>query len=376
MLATEAVKSDVQTAQNLNLETQLFPKIKVSSDPTKRILVTGACGLFGHHFIEHLILNTDWDIIAMVRMGKVGNLLRLIEPPVSKHAWEEGRLKTVWHDFKSPIPEHVARKIGQVDYIVHAGAETHVDRSISHPEAFVMANVVGTFNMLEYARNYQHDLIWFNYFSTDEVYGPAPEGVNHAEDSPINATNPYAATKAGAEALVNAYGNTYGLPVFITNTMNLIGERQDPEKFLPLIMNKILDNETLYIHANPAKTKAGSRFYLHCRNASAALLFLLENAGQRERYNIVGSVEMDNLELAFQVHEYMMQWALEQNEAFIPELIYEMVDFHGSRPGHDLRYALDGLKLSSMGFSYPVNFYNSLQKTVEWLMESPQWLGR
>ena len=235
--------------------------------------------------------------------------------------------------------------------------------------------MVGTFNMLEYAREYQPNLIWFNYFSTDEVYGPAPADVLHWEGSTINATNPYAATKAGAEALANAYGNTYGLPVFITNTMNLIGERQDPEKFLPLIMNKILDGKTLYIHSNPDKTKAGSRFYLHCRNAAAALLFLLENASQRERYNIVGSVEMDNLELAERVHEYMCQWG-NDNDQLIGLLFYEFLDFHSSRPGHDLRYALDGLKLSSMGFSFPVDFEESLQRTVEWLMENPQWLGR
>ena len=375
MLATEAVV-EAHTAQNCKLETQLFPYKLTGHLPGKtRILVTGACGLFGHHFIEHLVKETDWEIVAMVRMGKVGNFERLIEPAIIWNAWDAARLGIVWHDFKSPIPAHVAKAIGHVDYIVHAGAETHVDRSITDPEAFVMANVVGTFNMLEYAREYHPGLTWFNYFSTDEVYGPAPEGVNHHEASPINATNPYAATKAGAEALVNAYGNTYNLPVFITNTMNLIGERQDPEKFLPLIMNKILDNETLYIHANPDKTKAGSRFYLHCRNAAAALLFLLENASQRERYNIVGSVEMDNLELAIKVHEYMCQWG-QAHVQTTNILRYEMVDFHSCRPGHDLRYALDGSKLASMGFSYPVNFEESLQRTVEWLMENPKWLGR
>ena len=175
---------------------------------------------------------------------------------------------------------------------------------------------------------------------------------------------------------MNAYGNTYGLPVFITNTMNLIGERQDPEKFLPLIMNKILDNETLYIHSNPEKTKAGSRFYLHCRNAAAALLFLLKNAKQRERYNIVGSVEMDNLELAREVLDYMHDWAILSGNPQSFELKYEMVDFHSSRPGHDLRYALDGMKLTSMGFTFPVDFEESLRRTVEWLMENPKWLGR
>ncbi len=269
------------------------------------------------------------------------------------------------------------RAIGNIDYIVHAGAETHVDRSITDPEAFVMANVVGTFHMLEYARTL-HDLEWFNYFSTDEVYGPAEKGVEHGETARINATNPYAATKAGAEALVNAYGNTYGLPVFITNTMNLIGERQDPEKFLPLIMNKILDDEELLIHANADKTKAGSRFYLHCRNAADAILFLLANAQQRERYNIVGDVEVDNLELALSIFDIMVHGPINPFGTGLTPLAlrYKMVDFHSSRPGHDLRYALDGLKLKTMGFEYPILFDESLQRTVKWFMENPQWLGR
>lgn len=375
MLATEAVIAENVSEMYLtSLDPQLFP-YKVANEPVKnrRILVTGACGLFGHHLIEHILKNTVWEIVALVRMGKVGNLERLLEPEATRHAWEGGhRLVTVWHDFNSPLPPYVAAAIGRVDYIVHAGAETHVDRSIADPGSFVQSNVVGTFNMLEYARVHQPDLTWFNYFSTDEVYGPCDFGERpHSESARINATNPYAATKAGAEALVNAYGNTYGLPVFITNTMNLIGERQDPEKFLPLIMNKILDDETLYIHSNPDKTKAGSRSYLHCRNAAAALLFLLENASQRERYNIVGEVEMDNLEFATQVLIHMCKGDMGKYT-----LDYELVDFHSSRPGHDLRYALNGLKLKTMGFAYSVSFTASLQKTIEWLMENPKWLGR
>jgi dTDP-glucose 4,6-dehydratase len=379
MFATEAVKDVVSTtAQNYKLETQLFPSAKISRPSKHRILVTGACGLFGHHFIEHILTHTNWDVIAMVRMGKVGNLMRLMEPEITSDAWASGRLRTVWHDFASPIPPHVANAIGPVEFIVHSGAETHVDRSITDPGAFVTANVIGTFNMLEYAKTIP-ELVWFNYFSTDEVYGPAPVGVEHAEDAPINATNPYAASKAGAEALVNSYGNSYNLPVFITNTMNLIGERQDPEKFLPLIMNKILDDEELLIHANADRTKAGSRFYLHCRNAADALLFLLANAKQRERYNIVGEVETDNLDLAQQIFRLMTEGPY---NPFPPgtltplKLRYRMVDFHSSRPGHDLRYALDGSKLKRMGFTYPLTFETSLAQTVNWLMRRPEWLGR
>ena len=339
------------------------------------ILITGAAGSFGHHFVEHIVKNTNWNIVAMVRMGKIGNLRRLKDPPASWEAYQSGRLKIVWHDFSSPIPNHVHKEIGQIDYIIHAGAETHVDRSITDPGAFVQANIVGTFNMLEYARAYQPDLTWFNYFSTDEVYGPAPPGVDFPETSPINPANPYSATKVGAEALVNAYGNTYDLPVFITNTMNLIGERQSTEKFLSIIMNKVLDGEEIIIHSDPTKTRAGSRFYLHCRNAAAALTFLLSKARQRGRYNIVGDTETSNLELAEMVHGFMLDWGASHNQS-IPGLTCKMVDFHSSRPGHDLRYALDGSKLKRMGFHYPLIFKENLRRTVEWSLDHPKWLGR
>lgn len=335
----------------------------------KRILVTGAAGFLGHHLVEHIIKNTDWQIVAMVRMGKVGNLRRLADPPSVRAAYWHGRILVVWHDFNSPITDDVHEQVGSVDYIVHAGAETHVDRSINHPRAFVQSNVIGTLNMLEYARDFQPDMEWFHYFSTDEVYGPAPNGVLHTEHEPYNATNPYSASKAGAEQLVNAFGNTYGLPVFTTNTMNLFGERQHKEKFVPLIMRRVLQQQTIYIHADEQKERPGSRFYLHCRNAAAATVFLLQNAAQRERYNIVGHVEVDNLSLAKLVHEYMAQ--VEK----VPDLQAELVDFHSSRPGHDLRYALDGTKLAQMGFEFPARFKESLQKTVHWTMENKEWLG-
>jgi dTDP-glucose 4,6-dehydratase len=334
----------------------------------KRILVTGAAGFFSSHFIEHILKNTDWDIIAMVRLGKVGTLHRLTDI----ECWEENRhrINIIWHDFRSPINKFVAEKIGHVDYIVHAGGETHVDRSIDRPLDFVESNVLGTFNMLEYARTLGDALNWFVYFSTDEVYGPADVGVFHTEQHPYNATNPYSATKAGAEQLVNAFGNTYNLPVFTTNTMNLFGERQHPEKFIPLIMHTLLNGHTLVIHSNADMTQAGSRFYLHCRNAAAGLLFLLENAEQRGRYNLVGEEEVDNLVLAELVHSFMKDIP----GTYVMPLKYEMADFHSSRPGHDLRYALDGSKLKSMGFDYLYSFRDSLRETVEWTLANREWL--
>ena len=219
--------------------------------------------------------------------------------------------------------------------------------------------------MLEFARE-QKDLRLFVMFSTDEVYGPAPVGVNYKETDRYNSTNPYSATKAGAEQLALAYENTFKVPVIITNTMNIFGERQHPEKFIPKVIKKVLAGEVVTIHANPEKTKAGSRFWIHARNVSDALLFLTNNYEVRESYNIVGEHEVDNLEMASTISRILGK-----------ELKYEMVDFHSSRPGHDLRYALDGNKLKNIGYIYPKNFYESLRQTVLWVVneENNKWLN-
>ena len=328
---------------------------------TERILITGAAGFFASHFVEHLLANTDWEIVGMVRTSKVGWLRRLFD----QEGYDPERVKLVHHDFRWAIPGYVKADIGPVDYIAHVGGETHVDWSIENPLEFVQSNVLGTANMLEYARLLKKDgcLRKFNYFSTDEVYGPAPDGVLHTETFPYNATNPYAATKAGAEQLVNAFGNCYDIPVFTTSTMNLIGEKQHSSKFVPSTMRKVINGETVIIHSDATKTRSGSRFYIHCRNAAAALLFLFERAEQRGRYNIVGEKEVTNLELAQFIAD----------EIGLP-LKYEMVDWHSSRPGHDSRYALSGEKLAAMGFVLPSSFENSLRKTIQWTLRNPSWL--
>jgi dTDP-glucose 4,6-dehydratase len=228
---------------------------------------------------------------------------------------------------------------------------------------FVRANVLGTQRMLDFARTLPN-LELMIYTSTDEVYGPALGTHVHAEGEPPNPTNPYAASKAGAEMMCLAAAHCHGVPVAITNTMNLFGERQHPEKYIPMVIRKVLLGETVTIHANPDRTKAGSRFYIHCRNWASAADFLLTRAKPRERYNIVGEKEMDNLELAEFIAGVVGK-----------PLKYEMVDFHSSRPGHDLRYGLDGSKMEALGWEVPVGFEASLEKTVRWMMDRPRWLG-
>lgn len=326
----------------------------------KRILITGAAGLFGSHLVEHTLKNTDWGVVALVRLSRIGSMRRLMEVMAGHGEWD-GRIQVVWHDLRSPVNVYTRDEIGQVDYIVHAAASTHVEESIKRPGDFVADNVVGTLNLLEYARTLPN-LERFHYFSTDEVTGPAPEGVYFDEHAELNPTNPYSASKAGAEALTMAFGNTYKLPVYVSRTMNLIGERASKEKFLPLVISKVLAGEELLIHADPTCTRAGTRHYLHCRNAAAATLFLLDNASQRNIYNVVGQ-ELDNLTFAKMIAKIVGK-----------SLKYVLTDFHSGRPGHDLAYRLDDRKLRGMGFEYPVTLGESLEKTVLWTLEHPYWL--
>ena len=149
----------------------------------------------------------------------------------------------------------------------------------------------------------------------------------------------------------------------IVNVMNAFGERQHVEKFIPLCIKKLLDGDKIYIHSYPDKKKSGTRFYIHGRNIAEAVLFLIKNGKIGEKYNISGEKEVSNLEMAQLIAKFMNK-----------ELDYEMVDFHSDRPGHDLRYGLDGNKIFNMGFKLPLNFEESLRKTVEWTLENKKWL--
>ena len=338
----------------------------------RKIVITGGLGFIGATFIEHLLKNTDWDIVSIDRLDTSGNPNRLAD----MDCWQkEGhRVRIIYWDLKAELNEQVSKMIGNFDYLVHMAAGSHVDRSITHPMEFVYDNVVGTANVLEFFRKYRDNNgvnpgMKFLYFSTDEVFGPAPEGVYFKEYDRHNPNNPYAATKSGAEMLCDAYANTYKLPIIVTHCMNVFGERQLPEKFVPLLINKIEKGETVTIHSDSTKTKAGTRHYLHTRNICSAVLFLLANGKTLDgrcnegKYNIVGEREVSNLEMAQLVAKILGK-----------ELKYEMVDFHSSRPGHDLRYALDGSKLLEMGFEYPVGFEESLRRTVHWMLAHRKWL--
>jgi len=325
-----------------------------------KTLITGGSGFIGHHMVEYMLEKTDAELVIMDRLDFSGNLNRLTAIP----SWEKNknRVSFVWHDLKAEINPLIKNKLGKINTILHLAAGSHVDRSIDDPMSFVMDNVVGTCNLLNYARN-NDSLEKFVYFSTDEVFGPAPEGINYKEWDRYNSGNPYSASKAGAEELCLGFNNTYKIPMMITHCMNVFGERQHPEKFIPSTIKKIRDGQEVIIHANQNLSRAGSRYYIHARNVCDAVNFLLNNGVNGEKYNIVGEREIDNLSLATMIANIMNK-----------PLIHKMVDFHSSRPGHDLRYALDGSKLQAMGWQMEKNLEKSLETVITWSLENESWL--
>lgn len=336
----------------------------------KTILITGGAGFVGHHFIEHFLQKTDYNIIVLDKLTYASSgwdRLRDIE------AFQVDRVKEIACNLAEPLSEGVIQEIGEVDYVLHIAAESHVDRSITDPVPFIMSNVLGTQHILDFAGKL-NNLKCFFYFSTDEVFGSAPEGVFHKEDDQHNPANPYAAAKSGGEMLVKAWGNTNKKPWIITRSMNIIGERQHPEKFIPMVINSVLDGKEVTIHANAEKTQAGVRQYIHARNVANGYQFIIDKLEDptvfgegflNQEFHITGEQEVNNLELAEMIADILQR-----------PLKHTMVDFHSSRPGHDLRYALNGTKMKDLGWEPPLTFRESLKNVIDWSLENPKWLGR
>lgn len=328
----------------------------------KRILITGGCGFVGHHCVEHILKNTNWEIIVLDALTYAGNINRLTDIEV----FEPKRVKFVWHDLRAPISETIHKLIGKLDYCIHFAAESHVDRSLQDSIPFVMSNVVGTANLLEYFKHYQPQCKTL-IFSTDEVFGPAPEGVYFKENDSFRPSNPYSASKAGQEMISFSFAHAFNLPISIVRSMNIIGERQHPEKFIPKTVKAILNNEKVILHGKSPEDLS-SRCWIHARNVADGLLFLLEKAEREEFYHIVGE-ERTVLEIANLICEVIKGRKLKDNEI-------KWVDYHTARPGHDKRYALSGEKMMKMGWKPPKNLEESLRKTVKWMIDSKhrKWL--
>lgn len=343
---------------------------------SKTVLITGGAGFIAHHVIDKILKETDWNIVSLDRLDISGNLNRLHDM-LKEHDPKavSQRLRIIFHDLRAEINSQIVQDIGHIDMVLHLAAGSHVDRSIAYPMEFVQDNVIGTVNILDYARKNHPDLERFVYFSTDEIYGIAPPGVAYKEYDRYNSTNPYSASKAAGEEFCVAYENTYKMPIIVTHTMNVFGERQHPEKFIPATIQKVRDGETVIIHADPTRTVAGSRMYIHAQDVAEGLMFILNLKDYKHlgdyghahcpKFNLVGTEEIDNLTLAKMIADAVGR-----------ELRYEMTDFHTSRPGHDMRYALDGGLLESLGWTPKIRLTERIQQVVDWTLANERWLRK
>lgn len=352
-----------------------------------KVMITGGTGFIGHNLVLDLLQTTDWEFVVVDMHTYAGDADKLTESP----RYDPRRVKIITHDLRKPfdiIIDPIKRLKSYPDVIFNLASNSHVGTSITDPVPFIQSNVAIMTTMLEYAREAKPRL--FIQFSTDEVYGPAPQGIDFTEWSTILPSNPYSASKAAQEAIAISYWRTYGVPVVITNCMNVIGPGQYPEKFVPMVIEKLLRwGEHVPVHAelmpDPSPQQfcvkcmsgihqdnqhgtweAGSRFYTHVSNVSSALQFITEMdspmmfpaADRPDRYNIVGNEEVKNDALVDMVAELLGV-----------EPLKTYVDFHAERPGHDRRYALDGNKLEELGWTPPISFYEGLKTTVEKAMK-------
>ena len=364
----------------------------------KRVLLTGHAGFIGSHCVDYFLFNTDWEIIGLDSFRHKGTYTRLndaLENYKRKCYKLKGRkhidalnqmntrLKNYYHDLIAPIDQQLENQIlerrfenGQVvekpiDYIINMASDSAVERSTTDPVHCLRNNYELSINMLEFARKIKPKI--FFQVSTDEVYGEAKPDQAHHEWDVIMPSNPYAASKAAQEAMAIAYWRTYDVPVVITNTMNNFGEWQDPEKFLPKIIQKVALDQEMPVYADlndDGTTSIGARYYLHAKNHADAFVFLSQfspamykdGAERPDRYNVCGDVELDNLELAQMIAKFMGK-----------ELKYKLVPSESARKGYDRRYALDDAKMKGLGWKMPITFEDSINQVVKWTLDNPHW---
>jgi dTDP-glucose 4,6-dehydratase len=331
----------------------------------KKILITGGAGFIGSHVVRLFVTKyPDYQIVNLDKLTYAGNLANLTDiENAPNYTFVKGDI--VDADFINNLfTEH------QFDGVIHLAAESHVDRSISDPMAFVMTNVIGTCNLLNAAKTIWKDKMEgkrFYHVSTDEVYGELhnPEEF-FLETTPYDPRSPYSASKASSDHFVRAYGSTYKLPVVITNCSNNYGPNHFPEKLLPLIIHNILNNKPLPVYGKGENV----RDWLFVVDHARAIDTVFHDGKIGETYNIGGFNEWKNIDIVMLVCK-TMDAKLGRAEGTSEKLITYVTD----RAGHDLRYAIDATKImNELGWKPSLQFEEGLEKTVDWFLNNQEWL--
>ncbi len=332
-----------------------------------RILVTGGAGFIGSALIRRLIEHTDHEVLVFDKLTYAG-VLSSLEPVASS-----SRYTFVQADICDAEAVSATLREFRPQVVAHLAAESHVDRSIDGPGAFIQTNLVGTFTMLKQTLEYWRTLpdntkktFRFHHISTDEVFGSLGEEGLFSETTPYDPRSPYSASKAGSDHLVRAWGHTYGLPVLVTNCSNNYGPYHFPEKLIPLIIIRALKGEPLPIYGDGTNV----RDWLFVDDHARALQAVFEKGQPGETYNVGGDSERTNIEVVKTICSI-----LDQLRPRADGMRYaEQITFVTDRPGHDQRYAIDASKIAGdLGWTPSVSFEQGIEQTVRWYLENQSW---
>jgi len=333
----------------------------------KNMLVTGGCGFIGTNFIRYLLEESGFQgrVVNVDALTYAGNPLNLTDIEqrfpdryvfIQTDICNKADMSRIFIDY-------------EIDTICHFAAESHVDRSIVGPDAFIQTNIFGTFNLLELARKNQGRLELFHHISTDEVFGSLGKNGYFTEETAYKPNSPYSASKAASDHLVRAYHKTYDLPVTISNCSNNYGPYQFPEKLLPLMILNALEGKPLPVYGDGLNV----RDWLYVRDHCTAIWAIMKDGKRGETYNIGGDTEMENIRIVEMVCDFL-------DELPVPKRDYsrrELVEFVKDRPGHDRRYAIDFTKLTrELGWMPEESLESGIRKTIRWYLDNQEWVDR
>jgi len=335
-----------------------------------KFLVTGGAGFIGSAVIRHLIHDLGHEVMNLDKLTYAGNLESLVMV-VDNSLYHFERVDICdYREVERVFAEY------QPDKVMHLAAESHVDRSIDGPAEFIQSNIMGTYLMLEVARNYWQSLdehkksdFRFHHISTDEVYGDL-EGTDDLfiEETPYAPSSPYSASKASSDHLVRAWNRTYKFPVVITNCSNNYGPYQFPEKLIPLVILNALSGKPLPVYGNGEQV----RDWLHVEDHARALVKVVQDGIDGETYNIGGHNEKTNIEVVKTICTILDD--LRPNHPDDIRKYEELIAYVTDRPGHDIRYAIDASKIEkTLGWSPDETFESGIRKTVKWYLENDSW---